>query len=55
MQISAIFANAHLKTPIYVPFLEPWVTKVTEDTVGLQTYKQFVCTEIFLYLNIPPS
>jgi hypothetical protein len=22
-----------------VPFLEPWVTKVTEDTVGLQTYK----------------
>jgi hypothetical protein len=39
MQISAIFANAHLKTPIYVPFLEPWVTKVTEDTVGLQTYK----------------
>jgi len=34
MPISAIFANAHLKKNISVPFLEPWVTRVKEDTVG---------------------
>jgi hypothetical protein len=39
MPVSAIFDNAHFLKTISVPFLEPWVTRVTEDTVGCFVYK----------------
>jgi hypothetical protein len=39
MPISAIFANAHFLKNISVPFLEPWVTRVMEETVGCFAYK----------------
>ena len=51
MPVSAIFDNAHFLKTISVPFLEPWVTRVTERhgrLLCLQTWVKGYMTEFGL-------
>ena len=41
MSISAIFANAHLKKPISVPFLEPWATSAQALVSGKKNIPRY--------------